>query len=153
MEKEMKTVQVILNLETFEKLKQIAEPLVDDTNSVIDRLIEHWKSDPPHPRKRTILLPEPSPPMWRSSRGEKFLIGTQLKASYRGHNFSAKITSSGIEFNQKNYTNPSSAGIAAKKSIGVDDSAANTNGWSFWEMQEPGSNQWVSINTVRYEKK
>jgi hypothetical protein len=153
MESKMETVQITLNLEIFEKLKQIAEPLVDDPNSVINRLIEHWMSDPPHPRKPTIILPEPSLPSWRSSRGEKFTIGTLLRASYRGHTFSARITPSGIEFDGKTYSNPSSAGIAAKKTIGVEDSAANTNGWSFWEMQEPDSNQWISINTVRYAKK
>ena len=147
----METIEVSLKREIFEKLKLIAEPLVDDTSSVIERLLKHWESTRPitsTPTTSSALTPQ----LWRSTRGEQFIVGSKLRAHYRGHWFQAVITANGIEFEDKVYDNPSSAGIAAKKSIGINESAANTNGWSFWNMQIPNSNQWVSINTIRYTK-
>lgn len=145
----METVQVQLHREVFERLKLIAEPLVDDTNSVVERLLKHWESAPPGPRTRTIVLPEPGPVVWRSARGEKFPIDTKLRARYLGHTFEAMVTSNGIKFKDHTYDNPSSAGIAAKESVGTQGNAASTNGWDFWEMQDPESKQWVSINVLR----
>lgn len=36
------------------------------------------------------------------------------------------VTTSGIEFNGRTYDNPSSAGIAAKESVGTNRKSANT---------------------------
>jgi hypothetical protein len=145
----MEIVQVPLKREVFERLKLLAEPLVDDVSSVVERLIKHWESAPPGPRTRTIVLPEPGPAIWRSARGERFLVGTKLRARYLGHTFDATVTVSGIDFNGRHFDNPSSAGIAAKESVGTHGKSASTNGWDFWEMQEPNSEQWVSIDVLR----
>ncbi|SRR6266540_123979 len=145
----MEVVQVPLKREVFERLKSLAEPLVDDASSVVERLIKHWESAPPAPRTRTIVLPEPGPAVWRSARGEKFPVGTKLRARYLSHTFEATVTTSGIEFNGRPYDNPSSAGIAAKESVGTRGKAASTNGWDFWEMQDPNSKRWVSIDVLR----
>lgn len=149
----MEIVQVPLKREVFERLKSLAEPLVDDASSVVERLIKHWESAPPGPRVRTIVLPEPGPAVWRSARGEKFLVGTKLRAKYLSHTFEATISNSGIEFNGRRYDNPSSAGIAAKESVGTSGKAASTNGWDFWEMQDPKSMQWASIDVLRSAKR
>lgn len=145
----MDIVQVSLNREVFERLQALAEPLVDDVNSVVERLIKHWESAPPGPRTRTIVLPESGPAVWRSARGEKFLVGTKLRAKYLRHTFDAVVTSRGIEFNGLAYDNPSSAGIAAKESVGTTGKAASTNGWDFWEMLDQEANRWVSIDVLR----
>ena len=148
----MEVVQVPVRREVFERLKALAEPLVDDASSVIERLIAHWESVPHGPRVRHIVLPEPGPAEWRSARGERFPVGAQLRAKYLGHKFEAAVTAHGIEFAGKTYDNPSSAGIAAKESVGTKGKAASTNGWDFWEMLDPASKRWVSINHLRAAK-
>ena len=145
----MEVVQVQLRRDVFERLKALAEPLVDDASAVIERLIKHWESAPPGPRTRTSVLPEPGPAVWQSARGEKFPIGINLRAKYLNHTFGATVTSSGIDINGCSYDNPSSAGIAAKESVGTHGKAASTNGWDFWEMQDSKSKQWVSIDVLR----
>ena len=145
----MEIIQVPLKREVFERLKALAEPLVDDASSVVERLISHWESAPPGPRRRTFVLSEPGPAVWRSARGEKFLVGTRLRATYLKHTFEATVTSGGIEFGEQAYDNPSSAGIAAKESVGTKGKSASTNGWDFWEMEDPKTKRWISIDMLR----
>jgi hypothetical protein len=92
---------------------------------------------------------EPIPTIWRSARGEKFLVGTQLRANYLKHSFEASVTADGIVFGGRTYDNPSSAGIAAKESVGTMGKAASTNGWEFWEMQDSKTKRWISIDVLR----
>jgi hypothetical protein len=144
----MEVVQVPVKKEVFESLKRLAEPLVDDASSVIERLINHWEKSPPAATKAALQVPGLAAE-WRSARGERFPIGAKLRARYLRHTFEANVTINGIEFNGKTYDNPSSAGIAAKKTVGTVGKAASTNGWDFWEMLEPSTKRWVSINTLR----
>lgn len=148
----MDIIQVPLKRDVFERLKGLAEPLVDDASSVIDRLIKHWESVPHGSNTRVIAIPEQSPKIWKSARGESFPVGTKLRSKYLSHSFEATITSSGIEFNGRTYDNPSSAGIAAKESVGTHKISANTNGWTFWEMQDPETFRWTSIDVLRSRK-
>jgi hypothetical protein len=145
----MEVVQVPVRRDVFERLKALAEPLVDDASSVIDRLIKHWEAAAPSPRIKALAVPEQAPAVWRSARGERFPVGAQLRARYRGHEFQATVTNGGIEFSGSTYDNPSSAGIAAKESVGTPTKAASTNGWEFWEMLDPKTKNWVSIDTLR----
>jgi hypothetical protein len=144
----MEVVQVPVKKEVFESLKRLAEPLVDDASSVIERLINHWDKSPPVAAKAASQAPG-LPAVWRSARGERFPIGAKLRARYLRHTFEANVTINGIEFNGKTYDNPSSAGIAAKETVGTTGKAASTNGWDFWEMLEPSTKRWVSIDTLR----
>ncbi|WP_411880645.1 hypothetical protein [Polaromonas sp. YR568] len=147
----MDIIKVPLKREVFERLKGLAEPLVDDASSVIERLIKHWESVPHGSNTRVIAIPE-SLKVWRSARGEKFPVGIKLRSKYLSHSFEATVTSGGIEFNGRTYDNPSSAGIAAKQSVGTHGNSANTNGWNFWEMQDPETLQWTSIDVLRSQK-
>jgi hypothetical protein len=149
----MDTVQVSLNKDIFEKLQEIEEPLVDDINSVINRLINHLESSSLTSEVRTESNSSITPEFWRSNRGEQFKVGTKLSANFKGKTYNANIQIDGINFEGKLYDSPSSAGAAVKKSAGTSGSALSTDGWSFWSMLEPNSNQWISINTVRFEKK
>ena len=124
----MEVVQVPVRKEVFENLKRLAEPLVDDASSVIERLIKHWEKSPPAPANAASQVPG-VPSVWRSARGERFPIGAKLRAKYLRHTFEANVTINGIEFNGNSYDNPSSAGIAAKESVGTVRKAASTNGW------------------------
>lgn len=157
----MDTIQVQLKKETFEKLQRMAVPLVDDVNSVIDRLIANAEGG--NLGRMAIpsavaVAPNTSPTsdsrrisreMWTCPRGEVIPVGSELRASYLGHSLKAKVTSLGIEFNTKHFDSPSAAGIAAKASVGTKGSATSTNGWEFWEILVPEAKRWVSLQTVR----
>lgn len=150
----METVSIPVSRAIFERLQKIAVPLVDDAGAVIERLIDHWESSPPVSGRSSggsapPVANGPEAHVWRSSRGEVFPVGAQLRASYRGHELRATITAEGIEFGGKTYDNPSSAGIAAKNSAGVTGDAAATNGWKFWEIQGPGGRHWAPIDELR----
>jgi hypothetical protein len=150
----METVQVSLSKDVFVKLQEIAEPLIDDINSVIERLINnHLESLSLSSKIRIESSSSNNSEFWRSNRGEQFKVGTKLSANYKGKSYNATIQIDGINFEGNLYDSPSAAGVAVKKSAGITGSALSTDGWSFWNMLEPDSNQWVSINTVRYEKK
>lgn len=162
----METVSVPVRRVIFERLQKMAVPLIDDASAVIERLIEHWESNPPQRGSPPTgnappVLPagnaspgtgEQQRQIWRSSRGEAFPVGAPLRASYLGQNFEAKVTPDGIEFAGNVYDSPSSAGVAAKNSIGTTGRAASTNGWDFWEILLPETRRWVSVDTLRNQQ-
>jgi len=148
----MDTVPVHIRRQVFEKLQKLAVPLVDDASSVIERLIKHWEKAAP--QSFPLASPErQQSAFWYSSRGEAFPVGAELRGTYLGKTYHAKITAQGIEFNGMGYDNPSSAGIAAKRAAGTKGQAVSTNGWDFWEMLNPDSQRWVSIDILRSKVK
>jgi hypothetical protein len=146
----MEYEQIPVRKDVFERLKRLAEPLVDNPSSVIERLAVHWEKTHCAPDVG-IRISSSIPPLteWRSARGERFAVGLVLRAFYLSHQFEAMVTAAGIEFNGKMYDNPSSAGIAAKLTVGKKGPAANTNGWDFWQMLDPATKRWVSIDALR----
>ena len=147
----MGKVTVTLSQETFDKLQLIAIPLIDDTDSVIGRLINYWNTNSPQDNTPNAQNPEEIK-VWISARGEQFPVGLKLRSNYLGHTYEAEVTPTGIKFDGEIFDNPSSAGIAVKRKAGASRKAANTNGWSFWEMQNTQSGRWESINLLRYAK-
>jgi hypothetical protein len=163
----METVQVPIRRSVFEELQKLAVPLVDDTSSVIEKLIEHWNRKEKSTKvsdgdRRTPAIARPAassipptpeaiasmPRVWQSARGETLPIGAKLRAVYRGKTFSATVTSQGIDFNGHLYDSPSAAGIAAKEAAGTEGAAAATNGWTFWETLD-SNGRWIPINSFR----
>lgn len=145
----MDNLNIAVSVNVFEKLQRLATPLVDDPSSVIERLIEHWEATSPKaPQERHDQVRSPLQ-LWVSCRGEAFRVGTDLRATYLGFTYLAKVTEQGIEFNGEAYDSPSSAGRAIKRAAGARGRAASTNGWDFWEMLDPEVKRWVSINVLR----
>jgi hypothetical protein len=144
----MEMVQVQLRRDVFEKLQKLAVPLVDDISAVIARELDRAAMLQGNLPNATV----PTTATWRSARGERFPVGAQLRAHYLHKEYSAKVTPRGIEFDGKVFDNPSSAAIAVKHSAGKTGDAASANGWGFWEMLDPQTNQWVSIDTLRAKK-
>ena len=145
----METVPMQVRRSVFAKLQKLATPLIDDPSAVIERLIEHWETNPPKKGMSSSSGNEYQKKFWHSSRGEKFPLGIQLRANYLGTMYKADVTERGIEFAGKVYKNPSRAAIAAKKLAGTVLRAASTNGWAFWEMYDSESQKWVSIDALR----
>ncbi len=144
----MDTISIQLRREVFMRLQKLATPLVDDVSSIVERLIDHWEKDsqttPP-----AAALNNAISQVWYSKRGEPLPVGLQLHKTYLGKKLVAIVTDRGIVFDGKLYDSPSAAAIAAKTLMGTSGDAASTNGWKFWEMDDPKTSKRVSIEVLR----
>jgi hypothetical protein len=140
-------VQIRVRRDVFEKLKSLAEPLVDDSSTVIERLIRHWEASPPKDtsKPRQAATQE----LWRSSRGDVLPVGAQLEGRYKGRTFAALVAKNGIRFEGKVYSTLSAAAIAAKGLAGTKGQAANTNGRDFWAVRDSSGAQPVPVSALR----
>ena len=141
-------VQVNVRRDVFEKLKRLAEPLVDDTSTVIDRLIRHWETAPP--KNARDAAPEELA-LWQSSRGDVLPVGAPLQGRYKGKTFAAVVARNGIRFEGKTYSTLSAAAVAAKGLTGVKGDAASTNGRDFWALRDSSGN-WISVSSLRSQQ-
>lgn len=137
--------KIEIDEELFEELQEVAEPLVDDINSVLRKLLKAWKA-------QSNAVRESGEGYWISSRGERFRIGTKLRATYKGKEFWALVQKQGIEYQGKFYGSPSKAAIAAKQSIGLKGEMTNTNGWNFWQFFDHSAEAWFPIQVLRKSK-
>lgn len=152
------TVQIDLEKDVFERLQALAKPFVDTPSSIIRRLLDESEGL----RKQVVTVCQNEQEQHEklalsffiTSRGEHLPLG-QLRATYspRGstetHDFEAEVTLDGIAIDDKVFKSPSAAGIHAKKLVGADDSASNTNGWDFWEYFDEQAGAWVGIQKFR----
>lgn len=129
--------------EIFARLQALAIPLVDNPNSIIERLISHWESHPPVSSATVAAIES-----WHSSRGDVLRVGTKLQASFRKEIFYATVEKEGIRFDGVLYSSLSSAGQAVKKNNGATDTAAITNGRHFWQLQHHISGNWISVKEL-----
>lgn len=75
------------------------------------------------------------------TKGVEFPFGTKFRATYKGQIYQASVTGSGLVFRGESYSSPSAAAMAITEKP--------VNGWTFWECQLPGSDQWTVIKTLR----
>jgi hypothetical protein len=142
-------VSVAISRPIFERLQKHASPLVDTTDTVIERLLDYWES---HPRAKTPLNNSSSSAtqqLWKSSRGDVLPVGKELKGTYLGKTYTAVVERGGIRFHGKLYDNLSPAAIAAKHLAGTTGKAASTNGRDFWRFRDPATDQWVPVSVLR----
>lgn len=143
-------ISVPISSSVFTRLQRLAVPLIDDTNSVIEKLIDHWEANPPDTKtSNTPTVVVPKSDVWRSPRGDTLPVGATLQAEYLGKTFRATVEKKGIRFSGKVYDSPSAAGVAAKGQLGRTGRAASTDGRTFWKIQDPTSGRWVTIATLR----
>lgn len=138
-------IQVHVRRDVFEKLKSLAEPLVDDTSTVIDRLIRHWEATPPKDSRNPA---SDEAALWQSSRGDVLPVGAPLQGRYKGKTFAAVVARNGVRFEGKTYSTLSAAAVAAKGLSGVKGDAASTNGRDFWALRDSTGN-WFPVSSLR----
>ena len=74
-------------------------------------------------------------------KGVEFPSGTKFHANYKGKIFEAIVENGNLILNSKKYQSPSSAAVSITKNP--------VNGWTFWECQFPGKNNWILIKSLR----
>lgn len=134
-----------IDQQLFERLQNLAEPLVDSPSSVIQKLLDHWEQNPPSATQGDSI----PRPWWVSSRGERLPVDLKLRATYNGHTYHAVVRPKGIFFESEIFTSPSAAAIHAKNLEGLTGAAANTNGWSFWEYFDEETESWKPLQNLR----
>lgn len=142
-------ISISISSVVFARLQRLAVPLVDNTISVIEKLIDHWEANPPDNGPNVLVGAKAKAEVWRSSRGDKLPVGAALQAKYLGKTFRATVEKKGIRFDEKLYDSPSAAGVAAKGQLGRSGDAASTDGRTFWKIQDPNSGRWVPIAALR----
>jgi hypothetical protein len=75
------------------------------------------------------------------SKGVTLPHGTELRATYKGRRYEAKIENGAIVYEGKSFK---SLSPAAKAVTGHP-----WNGWDFWEYKLPGKNNWALMNKLR----
>ena len=145
----MGSMTIEIDESTFRRLQKLAVPLVDNNDTVVQRLIRHWEANPP--KSSEAAAPEKQR-VWLSSRGEALPVAP-LRASYLGKMHEGKVTPAGIDYNGKTYISLSRAAIAVKNAAGTKGRSASTNGWDFWEILNPRTKQWVPTSALRKANK
>lgn len=142
-------ITVAISKPLFERLQKLAAPLVDTTDTVIERLLDFWESRLAEKIVPTNSSSTATPALWKSSRGDELLVGKELRGVYRDKTFTAHVERGGIRFHGKLYDNLSPAAIAAKNLVGTKGKAASTNGRDFWKLQDTTSGQWIPVSALR----
>jgi thiamine pyrophosphate-dependent acetolactate synthase large subunit-like protein len=143
-----KKIQVNIDPEVFNRLQKVATPLIDDTNSVIVKLLDLWERKANSPINSPVVEDQVDK-FWIAARGERFPVGLKLRASYYDQKFDAVIGEEGILLNDRVFDSPSSAAIHAKYLAGTKGASASTNGWTFWEYLDEKSERWFLIDNLR----
>ncbi|MFL9987669.1 restriction system modified-DNA reader domain-containing protein [Paraburkholderia sediminicola] len=149
----METVSLTISAEMFARLQSYAVPLVDTTDTILQRLCDHWDASPPAKagfRRHVIDTPlvKPEPTSFKTSRGVPLPIPLALYADYAGKRIEVSLTADGFAYNGRYFSDPSSVAVAAKKDLGASDTQASTNGWTFWMLGDrTGVPQ--SLDTIR----
>ncbi len=142
-------VSVTISKKIFERLQQVALPLVDTTDSVIGRLLDYWETHSDRRVPHVISSSAATQEFWRSSRGDTLPVGTELRGTYLGKTLTAQVERAGVRFEGDLFNNLSPAAIAAKNLVGTKGKAANTNGRDFWKFQDPTNGQWIPVSALR----
>lgn len=75
------------------------------------------------------------------SKGVRFPIGTEFRASYKGKLYTATVDKNGLVMNNQCHKSPSAAAVSI--------TGNSVNGWNFWEARFPNQSSWQLINTLR----
>jgi hypothetical protein len=141
------TKRIEMKKEYFEKLVSQKKYLISQLTNYRELLLEElrnvdreianfeniWKENKTKkaissPRKGKRVFPPP---------------GTILKAKYKGAWYEATVKEGDvINFNGKDYNSPSAAGVA------VLPPGRTVNGWTFWRMMDPKSEEWKTMDEV-----
>jgi Restriction Enzyme Adenine Methylase Associated/Protein of unknown function (DUF2924) len=93
------------------------------------------------PRRSPIVASDsPGPDDW-VTKGVRLPPGTELRATYKGQTYLARVSSGALVFGGNRFNSPSAAA--------VNITGGPVNGWTFWECRLPGQGKWTSLKELR----
>ena len=85
--------------------------------------------------------PGPAPAGEWVTKGVRFSAGTELRATYKGRTYLARVENGALVLNGERFDSPSSAAMSI--------TGKPVNGWTFWEGRPPGRTSWQIIKALR----
>lgn len=82
----------------------------------------------------------PAPGDW-ITKGVRVPAGTELRATYKGQTYLARVDAAALELNGRKFDSPSAAAMSITRHP--------VNGWTFWKCRLPGQAKWTDLNDLR----
>ena len=82
----------------------------------------------------------PGPGDWMT-KGIRFPAGSELRATYKGQTYLARVEGGALVLGGKRYDSPSAAAMSI--------TGTPVNGWTFWEYRFPGQSGWKILKSLR----
>jgi len=128
---------ISIDFDVFKALTARLTSPGDSYNAVLRRLLQ-LPSEDASPAAST----PPGGASWAVG-GATFPHGTEFRAKYKGHTYSAQVENGALVYNGEQHGTPSSAAMAITRN--------NVNGWIFWECRTPGRSTWARIDSFRHK--
>jgi hypothetical protein len=98
------------------------------------------------PPKRPSQSPSPQPTQVETHsdwivKGVRLPAGTELRASYKGKTYLARVEGGALVLNGERFDTPSAAAMSITKNP--------VNGWTFWEARLSGQTSWRMLKALR----
>jgi hypothetical protein len=95
---------------------------------------------------RKLASSAPDGKAW-TGKGVSLPHSTKVRMSYNGRTHLGDIVNGAWHVDGAIYNSPSAAAGGAGRS--KQGHPVSLDGWTYWEAQMPGSNEWVKISTLR----
>lgn len=95
----------------------------------------------PHTKANRAM--SPSPGDW-IIKGIRLSAGTELRASYKGLTYLARVENGALMLEGTAFSSPSAAAVSI--------TGRPTNGWRFWHSRVPGQSRWTLLETLRSDR-
>jgi hypothetical protein len=82
----------------------------------------------------------PVPDDW-VTKGVRLPSGTELRSTYKGKTYHARVHSGALVLQGQRFDSPSAAAMSI--------TASAVNGWTFWEYKLPGQDRWQILKSLR----
>lgn len=130
-------MQIDVSFQVWQRLTALLENERDTLDRVIERLIRDAGSSV---RSATPPVRPSSELAWK---GAVLPNGTLLRATYKGKTYFAEVID-GRWFDRETGMRRTSPSQAARAITG-----SASNGWLFWEVRRPGTDEWVRLAQLR----
>lgn len=119
--------------EVYRELQRRAEPFVDTPEDVIRRLLSIAPERVVEPEVEAGAAD-------LVSHAGRVPHGADLRATYKGREFSAQVVNGRVLWNGRAFDSLSSAAVAVIQSTGTR--RPTENGWRFWEVKDRATGEW-----------
>ena len=82
----------------------------------------------------------PDPGDW-ITKGVRLPAGTELRATYKGKTYLARVAAGALQLNGESFGSVSAAAVHI--------TGNPVNGWKFWQVRLPGHSGWKSLDGLR----
>jgi hypothetical protein len=82
----------------------------------------------------------PAPDDW-VTKGVRLPSGTDLRSTYKGKQYLARVNSGALVLMGRRFDSPSAAAMSI--------TGSPVNGWTFWEYKLPGQHRWQILKSLR----